>query len=85
MILHARPPDVGALKQRLGPYALNYAIGRLSYIWSIASELAHIEKSGGKERPLNEVIYVFRLAYSSAAFLFPLSHLRASSQEAVAY
>ncbi len=67
-----KSPDIGALKEKLGPYAPNYAIGQLSHIWSMASELAHIEKRGGKEPPLNEVIYAFRLVYSSAAFLVSL-------------
>jgi len=67
-----KSPDVGALKEKLGPYAPDYVIGQLSHTWSIASELAHIEKRGGKEPPLNEVIYAFRLVYSSAAFLVSL-------------
>ena len=68
-----KSPDVGALKEKLSPYAPDYAIGQLSHIWSMASELAHIEKGGGKEPPLNEVIYAFRLVYSSAAFLVSLA------------
>ena len=73
VILEAgKSPDVGALKEKLGPYAPDYGIAQLSHIWSTASELAHIEKRGGKEPPLNEVIYAFRLVYSSAAFLASL-------------
>lgn len=68
-----KAPDIGVLKKKLEPYAPEYAIGLLSRIWSVASELAHIEKRGGKEPPLNEVIYAFRLVYSSAAFLVSLA------------
>lgn len=67
-----KSPDVGALKGRLSPYAPDYAIGQIGHVWSMASELAHIEKRGGTEPPLNEVIYVLRLVYSSAAFLVSL-------------
>lgn len=68
----SKSPDIGMLKERIGPYAPDYAIGQLSHVWSLASELAHIEKRGGREPPLNEVIYAFRLALSSAAFLVSL-------------
>lgn len=73
VILEAgKSPDVGLLKEKLSPYAPDYVIGQLSHIWSMASELAHIEKRGGKEPPLNEVIYALRLVYSSAALLVSL-------------
>lgn len=61
--------DIGMLKATLSPYVPDYVIAELGQVWSLASELAHIEKRGGKEPPLNEVVYVFRLVYSSAGFL----------------
>jgi len=67
-----KSPDIRELKDKLSPYAPDYAIGQISHAWSMASELAHIEKRGGKEPPLNEVIYAMRLVFSSAAFLVSL-------------
>lgn len=72
MLDAGKSPDVGVLKEKLSPYAADYVIGQLSHVWSMSSELAHIEKRGGKEPPLNEVIYALRLVYSSAAFLVSL-------------
>jgi len=68
----SKSPDIGVLKERIAPYVPDYLIGQLSYTWSLPSELAHVEKRDGKEPPLNEVMYAFRIVLSSAAFLVSL-------------
>lgn len=68
-----KSPDIGELKDKISHYAPDYAVSQISHTWSVASELAHIEKRGGKEPPLNEVIYAIRLVFSSAAFLVSLA------------
>lgn len=68
----SKSPDIGVLKERIAPYIPDYLIGQLGYTWSLPSELAHVEKREGKEPPLNEVMYAFRIVLSSAAFLVSL-------------
>jgi hypothetical protein len=67
-----KSPDIGILKERIAPYVPDYFMAQLAYAWSLPSELAHIEKREGKEPPLNEVMYAFRIVLSSAAFLVSL-------------
>ena len=68
-----RSPDISLLTEGLGMCMSRQLPGRLSRIWSTASELAHVEKKGGRERPLNEVIFAARLVFSAAAL--PVSYV----------
>lgn len=68
--------DVGQLKQRLAPYAPDYAIAPIAQAWSLASELAKTEKRGGQEPPLSQVAYAHRLVLASAGYLISIHSLQ---------
>ena len=64
--------DIGALQRPMESYVPNYVLSTVRQSWSLASELAHTEKRGGQEPPLDQVILALRYAYASAAFLVSL-------------
>jgi hypothetical protein len=68
----SKTPDIGILKEKINPYSPEYMIGLISQAWSLASELSHSEKRGGKEPPLSEAFYALSLVYNSAAYLLSL-------------
>jgi len=64
--------DIGALQKPMESYVPAYVLSAVRQIWSLSSELAHIEKRGGQEPPLNQVMLALRCTYASAAFLASL-------------
>jgi len=64
--------DIGALQKPMESYVPAYVLSAVRQSWSLASELAHVEKRGGQEPPLDQVMLALRQGYASAAFLVSL-------------
>lgn len=64
--------DIGALQKPMESYVPAYVLSAVRQSWSLASELAHVEKRGGQEPPLDQVMLALRQASASAAFLVSL-------------
>jgi hypothetical protein len=64
--------EIGLLQRPMESYVPSYVLSTVRQSWSLASELAHIEKRDGLEPPLDQVMLALRHAYASAAFLVSL-------------
>ncbi len=64
--------DIGILQRLSEPYAPDYVLALVRSTWSLASELAHVEKRGGTGPPVDQVVLAHRLTYSTCAFLVTL-------------
>lgn len=64
--------DIAGLQRPMESYVPAYVLSAVRQSWSLSSELAHVEKRGGQEPPLDQVMLALRCAYASAAFLVSL-------------
>ena len=64
--------DISRLQKPMESYVPSYLLSCVRQSWSLASELAHIEKQHGVEPPLDRVMLALRYTCASAAFLASL-------------
>lgn len=64
--------DISLLQKPMESYVPICALSMVRHSWSLASELAHIEKREGTDPPLDQVELALRSIYASSAFLVSL-------------
>ncbi len=69
-----KTPDIGWLVKLTADSGVpDYLAAPLRVIWSLDSELSHVEKRGGQEPQIDHTVFAYDLTLAAAGFLLSLT------------